>query len=56
METYQFVVTVSNSTVIEVEADNIDNAIEIAQNQAYNDDIVETLCNPSDMQVDIDLF
>jgi hypothetical protein len=56
MKTYQFVVTAANSTVIEVEADNIESAIEIAQNQAYNDDIVKTLCNISDMQIDIDLL
>jgi hypothetical protein len=56
MKTYQFVVTATNSTVIEVQADFIDEAIDIAQNQAYNDDIVKTLCNISDMQIDIDLL
>jgi hypothetical protein len=56
MKTYEFILSITNSTIIEVQANNIVEGLEIAQNQAYDTDVIKRLCNPSDVEVDIDLF
>jgi hypothetical protein len=56
MKTYQFTIRITNSTIIEVQANSIVEGLEIAQNQLYDCGVLKTLCNPSDVEVDIDLF
>jgi hypothetical protein len=52
--TYRFILTISNSTVIEVQADNYDDAMLIAHKEAFETDAVKNLCNPSDIEAELD--
>jgi hypothetical protein len=55
MKTYSFLVSVSNSTIIELDAENFEDAKKSALDRFYDSGIMSDLCNPSDMCVDIDL-
>ena len=53
MKTYSFIVSVSNSTIIEVNAENYETARKSAIDRFYDCGVISDLCNPSDMGVDI---
>jgi len=55
MKTYQFIVTVSNSTIVEVQSDNYDEALGLALTQFHESEIIHDLCDPRSMGVDIEL-
>ena len=55
METYTFIVRVTNSTVIEVTADDINKAHDIAMNKIYDGGYLSDLCNPSDVQIELEI-
>ena len=55
METYTFIVRITNSTVIEVNADDIIEAQDIAMNKVYDGGYLRDLCNPSDVEIELDL-
>jgi hypothetical protein len=55
MKTYSFIVSVSNSTIIEVNAENYETARKSAIDRFYDCGVISDLCNPSDMGVDIEL-
>jgi hypothetical protein len=55
MKTYSFLVSVSNSTIIELDAENFEDAKKSALDRFYDSGIMSDLCNPGDMSVDIDL-
>lgn len=55
MKTYSFIVSISNSTIIEVNAENFEDAKQSALNRFYDCGVISDLCNPSDMGVDIEL-
>jgi hypothetical protein len=54
MKTYQFILTITNSTIIEVEADDYDKAFDLAYKEAFETDAVKNLCNPSDVECDLE--
>ena len=56
MNTYLFTLTITNSTMIEVEADNYESAFDLAHTEAFETDRVKDLCNPSDVEAQLDLF
>jgi hypothetical protein len=56
MKTYQFILTITNSTVIEVQAEFIDSAIDLANTEAFQTDVIKSLCNPSDVECSLDLL
>lgn len=56
MKTYQFVLTITNSTIIEVQADDYEKAFDLAYVEAFETDAVKNLCNPSDVECDLNLF
>ncbi len=55
MKTYSFIISVSNSTIIEVNAENYDTARKQALDRFYDCGVLSDICNPSDMGVDIEL-
>lgn len=54
MKTYRFILTITNSTIIEVQADDYDKAFELADKEAFETDAVKYLCNPSDVEADLE--
>jgi len=54
MKTYQFILTITNSTIIEVQADDYERAFDIAYKEAFETDAVKNLCNPSDVEADLE--
>ena len=54
MKTYSFIVAVRNSTIIEVKAENILDAQEIVMNKVHEGGYLTDLCNPSDMEIEVD--
>lgn len=55
MKTYSFIVAVRNSTIIEVKAENLEDAQEIVMNKVHEGGYLKDLCNPSDMEIEFDL-
>ena len=55
MKTYSFIVAVRNSTIIEVNAENFEDAQEIAMNKVHDTGVLSDICNPSDMEIDLEL-
>jgi hypothetical protein len=56
MKTYQFILTITNSTIIEVQSDDYERAFNLAYKEAFETDAVKHLCNPSDVECDLNLF
>jgi hypothetical protein len=54
MKTYSFIVRVTNSTIIEVNAENFEDAQEIAMNKVHDTGVLSDICNPSDMEIDLE--
>lgn len=52
MKTYSFIVRVKNSTIIEVNAENFEDAQEIALTDTR---VLSDICNPSDMEIELEL-
>ena len=55
MKTYSFIVAVRNSTIIEVKAENLEDAQEIVMNKVHEGGYLTDLCNPSDMEIEVDI-
>ena len=55
MKTYRFILSVYNSTIIEVQAENYTKAEASALHEFHESEIIHDLCNPKDMSVDIEL-
>lgn len=55
MKTYSFIVAIHNSTIIEVTADDINDAHDIAMNKVHDGGYLKLLCNPSDVEIELDL-
>jgi predicted nucleic acid-binding Zn-ribbon protein len=55
MKTYSFIVAVRNSTIIEVNAANFEDAQEIVMNKVHEGGYLTDLCNPSDMEIELDI-
>jgi hypothetical protein len=55
MKNYSFIVAVRNSTIIEVNAENFEDAQEIVMNKVYEGGYLTDLCNPSDMEIELDI-
>lgn len=55
MKTYRFILSVYNSTIIEVQAENYTKAEASALHEFHESEIINDLCNPKDMSVDIEL-
>ena len=55
MKTYEFIVRVTNSTIVEVSAENFEDAQEIAINKVHDTGLLSDICNPSDMEIDLEL-
>ena len=55
MKTYSFIVAIHNSTIIEVTADDINDAHDIAMNKVHEGGYLKLLCNPSDVEIELDL-
>ena len=55
MKTYSFIVAIHNSTIIEVNADDINEAHDMAMNKVYDGGYLKDLCNPSDVEIEVDL-
>ena len=55
MENYTFIVTITNSTIIEVTADYINEAHDIAMNKVHDGGYLKDLCNPSDVEIELEL-
>jgi len=55
MENYTFIVTITNSTIIEVTADDINEAHDIAMNKVHDGGYLKDLCNPSDVEIELKL-
>jgi len=50
MKTYQFTLSITNSTIVEVQAENFEAAFDLAHTEAFETDAVKYLCNPSDVE------
>ena len=55
MKTYSFIVRVTNSTIIEVNAENFEDAQEIAMNKVHYGGYTIDLFNPSDVKIELEL-
>lgn len=55
MKTYQFIVTVSNSTIVEVQSENYEDAVGLALKEFHESEVIHDLCDPRSMGVDIEL-
>ena len=55
MKTYSFIVRVTNSTIVEVNAENFEDAQEIVMNKVHEGGYLTDLCNPSDMEIEVDI-
>ena len=55
MKTYSFIVAIHNSTIIEVTADDINEAHDMAMNKLHEGGYLKDLCNPSDVEIEVDL-
>jgi len=53
MKTYQFILSITNSTIIEVQADDYEKALNLANIEAFETDAVKYLCNPSDVEAEL---
>lgn len=56
MNTYEVIVTITNSTIIEVQAEDIISAQNIALDKVYDGGILKDLCNPSDVEIDTEVY
>lgn len=56
MNTYEIIVSIVNSTIIEVQAENPESAQEIAIDRVYDEGILKELCNPSDVEIDAEVY
>ena len=54
MKTYSFIVAVRNSTIIEVKAENFEDAQEIVMNKVHDGGYLTDLCNPSDVEIEVE--
>ena len=54
MKKYQFIIKIQNSTIIEVEANDYLSAEAAAADKAYDTGLIADLCNPSDVEVDVE--
>jgi len=55
MKTYSFIIAIHNSTIIEVTADDINEAHDMAMNKVHDGGYLKDLCNPSDVEIEVDL-
>lgn len=55
MKLFTFIARISNSTIIEVEADTLEQAEEIAYFQLYEVGVISDICNPSDVYAELEL-
>lgn len=55
MKTYEFIVRVTNSTIVEVSAENFEDAQDTAMNKIYDTGLLSDICNASDMEIDLEL-
>jgi hypothetical protein len=55
MKTYSFIVAIHNSTIIEVTADDINEAHDTAMNKLHDGGYLKDLCNPSDIEIDVEV-
>ena len=55
MKTYRFILSVYNSTIIEVQAENYTKAEASALHEFLESEIIHDMCDPKDMSVDIEL-
>jgi hypothetical protein len=55
MKTYSFIVAVRNSTIVEVQAENLLDAHDIVMNKVHEGGYLTDLCNPSDMEIEVDI-
>jgi hypothetical protein len=55
MRIYSFIAAVRNSTIIEVQAENLDEAMDAVTDKIHKGGYFTELCNPSDMKVEIDI-
>ena len=55
MKNYSFIVAVRNSTIIEVTADDINEAHDMAMNKVHEGGYLKLLCNPSDVEIEVDI-
>ena len=55
MKIYSFIVAIHNSTIIEVTADDINEAHDMAMNKVHEGGYLKLLCNPSDMEIEVDI-
>ena len=56
MNTYEVIVSIVNSTIIEVQAEDIISAQDIALDKVYDEGILKDLCNPSDVEIDTEVY
>jgi hypothetical protein len=55
MKIYSFIVAIHNSTIIEVTADDINEAHDMAMNKVHEGGYLKLLCNPSDVEIEVDI-
>ena len=55
MKTYIFNVSVRNSTIIEVKANNEVDAKASALNEFHDSEIIHDLCKPNEMDIELEL-
>lgn len=55
MKLYSFIVAVRNSTIVEVYAENLEDAQESVMDKVHECGYLKDLCNPSDMEIEFDL-
>ena len=55
MKTYVIAVKITNSTIIEVQAEDYFSAEHIALDKVYDEGHLKDLCNPSDVEIDVEV-
>ena len=55
MKLYSFIVAVRNSTIVEVYAENLEDAQESVMDKVHECGYLKDLCNPSDMEIEVDI-
>lgn len=55
MKLYSFIVAVRNSTIVEVYAENIEDAEKSVIEKVHECGYLADLCNPSDMEIEVDI-
>ena len=52
METFEIIIRIKNSTIIEIQAEDYATAEAKAYDYAYDTGVVHDLCNPSDVTIE----